>query len=499
MAVSREAFQARVVANLVLPARAEGIPPAVQYVSAVAATQGLPEPDCRRLEGAVEEACTNVVQHAFAAGEEGTLRIEVARLPGALAVRIHDQGLPADLEDLARGRGLGLGSRVMQAFADEVRFHNLGHEGKCIELVKRLATESVEDVVAREERPDEPVPEAFPELTFRFMQPDETVKLARCIYHAYGYSYGSEFVYYPEKTRELLESGLLASGIAVTPSGDIVGHCALVVESVEDRTAESATAAVLPAWRGQKVFERLKAFLLEAARDGVPYPGRPPRKFLGLYSEAATIHPFTQKVNLRLGCRETGLLLAYGPASMHFKAIEGGTRPLRQSAMLTYGRTNAEPHRDVHAPARHRAILARIYAELSLDRGFHETSGTLGDRLAEVESRARPEWGQGYLVVKSCGRDLVSHVKQQLDALCLQRLDVVILDLPLADPGTPAACEALEPLGFFFGGVLVERRPEGDVLRLQYLNHVPVDLEQMHVVSDWGRALRDYVVGCMPA
>ena len=52
------------------------------------------------------------------------------------------------------------------------------------------------------------------------MRPDEGAALARCFYRVYGYSYG-EFLYYPEKVRELLESGLQTSLAAVTPAGEI--------------------------------------------------------------------------------------------------------------------------------------------------------------------------------------------------------------------------------------------------------------------------------------
>lgn len=492
-----EAFTAGTVSSLTIPATNDQIPPAVQYVSAVAATQGLAERDCLHLEGAVEEACANVVQHAFAAGERGTLRVEVAREPGAVSVKIYDQGLPADLSDLAKGIGLGLGSRVMHAFADEVRFHNLGQQGKCIELRKHLPYASADTMVAGEAPPAEIAPQDLPEVTLRFMRPDECIKLARCIYFAYGYSYFSAYVYYPEKTREMMESGLLVSCVAVTPDDDIVGHCGIVFDAVDDRTPESAVAVVLPSYRGKRLFERMKRFLMDAARDGVPTPNRPPRKLLGLFSEGATVHPFTQMVNNSVGAHEIGSMLAFAPASMQYKAIEGGTRAARQNTFMYYARTNPEPHRDVHAPPRHWPMLSTIYEQANLDRALAAPAPCTTE-TSEIESRSRAEWGHGYINVKRCGSDLPALIKQQLHLLCREKVECVILDLPLADPGTPAACEAAEALGFFFGGIHPEKRPDGDVLRLQYLNDVQPDLVNMHAVSPFSQALRDYVISCMP-
>jgi serine/threonine-protein kinase RsbW len=493
-----KAFAALMLSDLSVPARTELVPPVVEFVSGVAQTTGLGTEDCLRLEGAVEEAAANVIQHAFAASDEGHIRVTMERLAGRISVRIYDLGLPADLSDIAKGKGVGIGSKVMHAFADEVRFHNLGHEGKCVELIKNLPYKSVEGYV------DQTLPPgvekaAVPDVEIRFMRPDEAILLSRCIYFAYGYTYGSEYVYYPERTREMIESGLLASCIAISPEGDIVGHCALVFEHPDDRVAESAVAAVLPAFRGQHLFERLKTRLMEAARDGLPTPGRAPRKLYGLYSEAATIHPYTQTVNLKLGCKETGILLGFAPSTMQFKKIEGGTRSIRQSGMMFYVRTTPEPHREVHVPRRHRGIVGEIYEQLGLDRALVDPlAGDDEASSAHVEVRARPEWGQAYISVREGGADLAEQVRAHLQAMRLQRLDCILLDLPLSHPRTALACDAIEALGFFFGGIQVEARPDGDVLRMQYLNNVVPDLEQMTVVSAFGQRLRDYVVKCMP-
>ncbi len=39
----------------------------------------------------------------------------------------------------------------------------------------------------------------------RFMETGEALKLSRCIYHVYGYTYGTAF-YYPEKIDDKLEA-----------------------------------------------------------------------------------------------------------------------------------------------------------------------------------------------------------------------------------------------------------------------------------------------------
>jgi len=48
-------------------------------------------------------------------------------------------------------------------------------------------------------------------------------------------------------------------------------------------------------------------------------------------------------------------------------------------------------------------------------------------------------------------------------------------------------------LGFFFSGVLPHSAPDGDFLRLQYLN-APLDLERLHLSSPFARELLTYVL-----
>ena len=70
--------------------------------------------------------------------------------------------------------------------------------------------------------------------------------------------------------------------------------------------------------------------------------------------------------------------------------------------------------------------------------------------------------------------------------------DAVYLELPLAQAGTPALCLAAEEGGFFFSGLGPRFAPDGDALRLQYLN-VELDTSRLQVRSPFGQELVEYV------
>jgi anti-sigma regulatory factor (Ser/Thr protein kinase) len=347
----------------------------VHFVQETVASLGFSADDSLRLGLVVEEACLNVIKHAFEPGEEGSFEVSVERRPSQLVVAVEDQGLPFDAHAVAKGAHTGLGAVLMRAFADEVAFINLGRRGKRVELVKNLPSREVSELLTSEDRAraggliEKAPAEIQPVLRLMRAEEDEAVNLARCVYRSYGYSYISDLLYFPDMVLEHLRSGLMISCVAVAPDGEVVGHLALTKDRPGDRVADSGKAVVDPRFRGRHLFEDMKRFLAAQARELGMY---------GCYSEAVTVHPFTQKGNLALGSHETGYLLAFVPDSVLFKKIEGGRQTQRQTACLFYLRVNPEPEREVFAPPRHAAMLRRIYTEGALRRVLREDAPAHG-------------------------------------------------------------------------------------------------------------------------
>jgi len=480
----------KLIAKITVPARVEVLSSILSFVRDASSRQGFSGEDLERLDVLMEEACSNVLAHAFEPGEEGTFDVVLTRAPNQLVISIRDKGLPFDMQAVEEGRQAGLGFRLMRAFADEVRFSNLGQEGKQVDLVKFLPSKHVTDYLSDEEKIRiEPRRPSGAPVELRFMRPDECVGLSRCVYRTYGYSYLSDFIYYPERIRERLESGLMSSCVAITPEGGIEGHLAMTLKRPGDRVAEVGQAVVAPEYRGRGLFTKMKAFLAEYARG---------QGLFGFYSEAATAHPFSQKGNLDLGAHETGVLLAYAPATLEFKKITEGAQEDRPSAMLFYLRLNEGVERTVFPPLHHRSMVSRIYARSGLKRVLAER-GESREGLpgkSQMELLVLKEWGQGFIRIVKFGADLHEKVRFVLREMCRQGIACAFVDLPLSDPALAQACAGLEALGFFFGGILPEQ-DSGDVLRLQYLNNVAVDPAKVCTASDFGRELLDYVVGAM--
>ena len=88
------------LASLKVKAELKLLPIVLRAVRDVACRYGLDEADVRDLELATEEACHNVIEHAYEPGENGYYKVKIHREPTCFRVTIRDQGMPFNLKAL---------------------------------------------------------------------------------------------------------------------------------------------------------------------------------------------------------------------------------------------------------------------------------------------------------------------------------------------------------------------------------------------------------------
>ncbi len=470
------------IARVTVTAGAGLLPAVVSFARQVALRLGLGDRDAEQLERAVEAVCSNVIERGFDPDEEGQYDVEILRRPGRVVIAVEDKGLPFDYASLRDGVDTSLPEMLHHPSADEVRFINLGRGGNRVELMKHLSHADVREHLPEAEHHRTVGAPAAPEdtqLEIRMMRPEESFELARCVYRSYGYSYDWDYVYYPDRIRELQESGLMRSCVAVAPGGEFVGHLAVRVERPHSPVGEAGQAVVDPRFRGHHLFPRMKTFLAEWAKNAGMY---------GLYSEATAVHPYSQKGNLHLGAKETGFLLGYIPASVSYKEIGEDRGGRRGSVALFYMRTRGEPERTIYPPAAYREAVRRIVEYNGLRRTAEDGSDAEVQPSSRMSVDVRRDHNLAFLRVEEPGADLQELVRVRLRELCLHRVDCIYVDLPLSHPAAASAGARLNELGFFFGCIIPELS-DGDVLRLQYLNEVDTRPEDVSTASDFGQEL----------
>lgn len=123
-------------------------------ISDLAKKVGFPEEEVAKIEMAVDEACSNVVKHAYARDKEWCwqhrdpeIRIDIRTEHGRLVIEINDHGQRFDFanyravdvtERLEKMSTNGYGIGIMRNFMDEVQYSSNNETGNTLRLVKYL-------------------------------------------------------------------------------------------------------------------------------------------------------------------------------------------------------------------------------------------------------------------------------------------------------------------------------------------------------------------------
>ncbi|MDD3846963.1 MAG: GNAT family N-acetyltransferase [Syntrophorhabdaceae bacterium] len=476
--------------------------PAIQaFLSEVMGRCGYNERDTTMVLIALEEAIVNVVKHAFEPGEKASYQVIVDPITAGIRIIVKDKGLPyspslvpsyVPPSDIDATPQPGLGSHLIKNSVDEIFFHNLGREGKELHLIKHLPYRSIQEIRAEAELAPfpEPIKMAGPpekkEFSIRPIRPSEVYDVSKLFYRAYGYSYGIDTIYYPEKLAQCHADGIIISVVTVTPDDRVVGHAALVRDNPSSKTAEAAMAVVEPGFRGQGCQSVMITKLVEEARSA---------GLAGIYSKAVTNHIYAQKAGQKAGFKRCAVVAGLIPADRSFKGIQAALSQ-RESVAYGYRVVNDPGDIELFPPARHREMIERIYASADVKRIFPELPrGSVPEpeeEAAEITVTVVPTYQRAVIEVQRFGRNTLSQVNGILKGLCYEKMEQITLYLNLQDPLTSTMCSGFEDMGFFFAGILPFSHV-GDALLLQYLNNVPIDYDKIKIVDAVGQEILAYV------
>ena len=138
------------IVRLRVPGETESLSLVRTVVTHLARSLGFPEREVDKIEVAVDEACTNVLEHAYRfVSPKPPVQLEIRRAVDQLVVDIIDEGCSFDfnhynppkfpdhwLEGNTRGAGLYLIRQCM----DEITYSNEPSTGNRLRLVKKLPT-----------------------------------------------------------------------------------------------------------------------------------------------------------------------------------------------------------------------------------------------------------------------------------------------------------------------------------------------------------------------
>ena len=446
---------------------------------------GFSEREALEIGIALSEACENVIMHAFDPYEDESFTITFESLDDGLKILIDEMGMPFSENMTERGKETP-GLHAMRENMDEVRFINRGKEGKELELYKYQKGRHVEELFSDVELAPYKsceIPALMSKYTFRLMKPSEAVDVSRCIYRAYKYSYLNEDLYFPERIEARNRDGRMISFVAVTDSGEVVAHFALLPKS-NALAAEVGIAVVVPEHRKNKLMKILLHKLVVEAKS---------RGFLVLYGNAFTMHTLSQKTNLKFDFVESALQLGVFPPGairvMCEKNLKGAGNVITFFKYLQYPVDN-----EVFLPRGHAEMIKNIYSGLGVTKEFNvapEDPVPPARDESEIYLSIKPFHKTAYVEVKEPGQDLGKRLKAKRMELADRGFNAIYVDLDISNPYAPWATERLEEIGFFFSGIFPEFY-SSDALRLQYYI-TDVIYDEIETASAFAAELKGYV------
>lgn len=447
-------------------------------VERYAAGVEVPTAERAELVALVGNAVRFVLENAYPGDPTGEIELTLDVSDGTIGIDVHDWGRPL----AAAGGGAGALPPQLEplcACADQVRLVNLGADGKRLRLSKRVSYvldsgPEAHDFGAPATAPhgDDGVAER---IEVRNATPADAEAISQLLYGNYHLSYGHPDFYRPLWVAAELESGRLASSVAVH-EGEIVGHHALMLGH-GGASAETGVAVVHPAFRGLGIFGRLfERTLARAGEHGLD----------AVWGRAVTVHPYSQRTERSHGYRESALMLASVPGKTAMTGVSEGGK--RTASLLSY-RMLRPARRSVFLPVAYLRQLHDAYANLDLADTGQAAPAAPPDGDA-VSWYAEEDRQTGWLTVTSwdeASHAALAHATRQLLS---HHVEVLYADVDLRSVmEVDAAVAALNDEGFSYAGLTPVGRAGHDHLRLQRVNTEDVELDAIVCDSPYAKAL----------
>ena len=128
------------------PSRFESLAGIRDFVNLAAKDAGFNEKEIYAVELAVDEACANIIEHAYDGEGKGQIECTCNDINGGLEIIIKDDGKPFDPDsvpspdfsvDLEELQPRGAGLFIIRNLMDDVRFTFSKNKGNILRMVKR--------------------------------------------------------------------------------------------------------------------------------------------------------------------------------------------------------------------------------------------------------------------------------------------------------------------------------------------------------------------------
>lgn len=468
--------------TLILPASRSAAAVADALARGFAGEAGLSDGASAQLVDIARQLVDFSVERSYEGRAGGDIELHLELDPRGVGIDLHDWGAPMRRSGGPDGP-LPAGLEPIARIARDVRLINLANDGKriSVHLVAEHAVPIVDgdaDGAADTDRGRRA--QAHDDVEIRDAAPSDAEAIAQLLWHGYVLSYRHRDFYRPTWIEQAIRAGHVLSTVACA-DGAVIGHHAVIV-TAPDEAAESGVALIDRAWRGLGLFDPMFDHTLARARAaGLP----------AMFGRATCAHPYSQRVELKHGYRESALMLGGSPAAMAQAQLGADRAAQRRGANLISSRSLREgPERALALPDRYADELRTLAEHVGV-------AARAPDPSAEPLPLPAAFVGDGeddtaYLRISGDSWGGPRGLQRMLRSEVARGSAVLYADLDLAVPSDDAV-DALCGQGFFLSG-FIHAGPGGrDWLRLQCLQ-APAEVDSLALAGERGQWLLDRIL-----
>lgn len=302
------------------------------------------------------------------------------------------------------------------------------------------------------------------------------------VYNTYRYSYAKEMFYNDVTLAQMLREDKIVSVVAVTDSGEVVGHNAVLLDS--PLLGEAGMAMVDPNYRKSKAFLSMALSTARLVKSTFPQ--------IMTYTKCVTSHPRSQAFVTNFA--PTMLQLSvYNHAS--FIGIKGDTNPRESLLYLVLNFCNDQTEKTIYAPKEHQDIIQQKLTKAKFNITVMPYEGDAEQPESSVlQLETMPGRQFAEIKVEKQGTDFESALQKETSYLRQNGVATVNLLLPAQSSMSQDIDSTLLRNGYFFSGF--KPTPEGG-WKIVYCNLMSqlFDFGKVQLFTEDSQMLCKYIQG----
>lgn len=470
--------------ELIIPYYKEYINLVSTFMEEIGRSHGADKAEQTQLRLIGEESFIFILGGIPKVGLESAFHLHCIEEPEGLAFYFSNHGRPMNTRqvpefdvDKADETADALSLTMIRCFSQEFGYRNRGKEGW--ELLIRFQIKqykSLNQLNAHEKDFEEAPLET---ISVRRATVEDVPGIIDLVYNTYRYSYAKELIYNDVELTQMIEQERILSLIAVTESGRIIGHNAVILDSPQ--LGEAGIAMVDPGYRKSRAFLSLA---LQTAREVKNnYPN------LLVYAKCVTSHPRSQAF---VASFVTTLFQLSVYAQASFVGLKGEANP-RESLVYSVTALSKQQPKQLYVPAEHLDIIRDIQERIKQGVECLPYNATPSkEEPSKLTLSVLPGRQYAELVVENVGANFRSELRRQTMHVRQNGVITACLLLPTNAPLDAGIDNCLTDEGYFFCGIKPTIDGSWQVAYTNLLSQA-FDFDKLQLFTDDSKRLCDYV------